>query len=176
MQIEAVLTTAAQVRTTAGERDAPSIAVAFVSGGFFAATGGRVAAGRPIEAGDERHAGPPPVVVSYGFWTSRLSQDPAVVGRTIWIGRTAATVVGVAARGFAVPSNRMVWMPLTAHGAVYDSAPGKRAPDVGVQVFGRLMRDVELAEAEAQLNGVATRDSGAIPRPMRSRSRCSCSL
>jgi predicted permease len=168
MQVEAVLTTAAHVRTTAAERDVPSIAVAFVSGGFFAATGGRVVVGRTIEAGDEQHAGPPPVVVSHGFWTSRLSQDPAVVGRTIWIGRTAATVVGVAAREFAVPSNRMLWMPLTAHGAVYDSAPAKRTPDFGVQVFGRLLPGVELPEAQAQLNGVAAtmpRDASAWPEP-----------
>ena len=41
------------------------------------------------------------------------------VGRTIRIGRTAATIVGVAERGFTVPNNRLLWMPLTAYDAVY---------------------------------------------------------
>jgi len=155
MQVEAVLTDAALVRTTAAETDAPSAGLAFVSGGFFAATGGRVTLGRPLVATDEQHMGSPPVVVSFVFWTSRLNQDPAVVGRTIRIGRTAATVVGVADRGFSVPSNRLLWMPLTAYGLVYDSAPVTRTPDMGVQVFGRLLPDVALPEAEAQLSAIA---------------------
>ena len=159
MQMEAVLTDAALVRATGAEVNGPSVGLAFVSGGFFAATGGRAIAGRLLETADEQHGGPPPVVVSYAFWTSKLHRDPAVVGRTIRIGRTAATVVGVAERSFSVPNNRLLWMPLTAYGAVYDArrpaAPVKRTPDMGVQVFGRLLPDVALAEAEAQLTGVA---------------------
>ena len=159
MQVEAVLTETALVRTTAAEADPPSMALGFVSGGFFAATGGRVLAGRSLEAADEHHAAPPPVVVSFVFWTSRLSRDPAVIGRTIQIGRTGATIVGVAERRFSAPNNRMLWMPLTAYGAVYE-APGKRTPDAGIQVFGRLLPGVPLAAAEAQLSGVAA----ALPR------------
>ena len=160
MQVEAVLTDAAAVRTTAAEADVPSAGVGFVSGGFFAATGGRVIAGRPLEAADEQHAGPPPVVVSFVFWTSRLNRDPAVIGRTLWVGRTMATVVGVAERGFSVPNNRTVWMPLTAYGPVYNATPVNRTPDMGVQVFGRLSPDAGLSDAEAQLSGVAA----ALPR------------
>jgi putative ABC transport system permease protein len=159
MQVEAVLTDAAFVGTTAAEADAPPAAVAFVSGGFFAATGGRVIAGRPLAPADEQHAGPPAVVVSFTFWTSRLNRDPVVVGRTIRIGHTVATIVGVAERGFSVPNHRSLWMPLTAYGAVYEAshpaAAVKRTPDMGVQVFGRLLPDVALPEAEAQLSAVA---------------------
>jgi putative ABC transport system permease protein len=163
MQVEAVLTDAAPVRTTGAETDAPSAGLAFVSGGFFAATGGRVTLGRPLVATDEQPIGSPPVVVSFVFWTSRLNQDPAVVGRTIRIGRTAATVVGVADRGFSVPSNRLLWMPLTAYGLVYDSAAVTRTPDMGVQVFGRLLPDVALPEAEAQLSAIAGALPGGVP-------------
>ena len=158
MQVEAVMTDAAAARTGSAETAVPSVGVAFVSGGFFAATGGRTTLGRPLEPGDEQYVnegGSAPVVVSFVFWTSRLNRDPAVVGRTIWIGRTAATIVGVAERGFSAPHNRLLWMPLTAYGAVYDAAPVKRTPDVGVEVFGRLLPDVALSEAEAQLSGVA---------------------
>ena len=38
-------------------------------------------------------------------------------------GLPEATVVGVAERGFSVPSNRLLWMPLTAYGAVYSATP-----------------------------------------------------
>ena len=155
MQVEAVMTDAAAARTDAGETTVPSVGVAFVSGGFFAATGGRTMLGRALEAADDRHPGPPPVVVSFAFWTTRLNRDPAVVGRGIRIGRSEATIVGVAERGFSAPNNRQLWMPLTAYGGVYDAAPVKRTPGMGIEVFGRLLPDVSLPEAEAQLTSVA---------------------
>ena len=159
MQVEAVLTETAPVRTGAGAAegpdDVPAVGVAFVSGGFFTATGGRPTLGRLLETPDEQQAGSPPVVVSFVFWTSRLNRDPAVVGRTIRIGRSAATIVGVAEHGFSVPHQRLLWMPLTAYGAVYNAVPAMRTPDAGVNVFGRLLPNVALAEAEAQLSGVA---------------------
>jgi predicted permease len=157
MQLEAVMTSAAAASPSPspGEADAPSAAIAFVSGGFFAATGGRTTIGRPLEAADEQPTGPPAVVVSFAFWTSRLNRDPDVIGRRLRIGYTSATIVGVAERRFSLPSNRVLWMPLTAYGAVYDPAPTGRTPDVDVQVFGRLSRDASLSEAEAQLSGVA---------------------
>jgi predicted permease len=156
MQVEGVVGDTALVRTTAAQADAPAASVAFVSGGFFAATGGRVVAGRALEPADEPQPGQPPVVLSFIFWTSRFNQDPGVVGRTIRVGRTDAIVVGVAERGFSVPSNRLLWMPLTAYGAVYSATPVRRTPETGIQVFGRLLPGVALSEAEAQLSGVAS--------------------
>lgn len=160
-QVESVLTDGARVGTAPTEVDAPVRALAFVSGGFFGATGGPVIVGRPLQRADEQSVGPPPVVVSYIFWTSTLNRDPAVVGRTIRVGRTDATIVGVAERGFTVPNNRMLWIPLTAYRAVYggESGAAPAAPRVLVEVFGRLRPGVTFAEAEAQLSGV----SGSLP-------------
>lgn len=158
MDVEAGLSDFALVRVTA-HTEPVSTPVAFVSGGFFAATGGRVAAGRPLEAADEKYeerGGPPPVVVSFLFWTSKLNRDPHAVGRTIRVGRTDATIVGVAERGFSAPNNRLAWMPLTAYGAAYSAGGGRSAPDTGLQVFGRLRQDATLAQAEAQLDSVAS--------------------
>jgi putative ABC transport system permease protein len=163
MQVEAVLTDGAGVRTTATEGDGPLVRVAFVSGGFFAATGGRVVAGRPLESGDERsfdHGGPP-VVVSFVFWTSRLNRDPQAVGRTIRIGRMEATIVGVAERGFSVPAICQLWVPLPAYRSVFSTASVIGTPDMPVEVFGRLLPNVGLPEAEAQLSGVAASMPGS---------------
>src|SRR4029079_11868530 len=155
VQVEAVVTDAAPARVGAAEGATAAVNVGFVSGGFFAATGRAMTLGRPLEAADEQHAGPPPVVVSFAFWTSRLNQDPAAVGRTMWIGRMPATIVGVAARGFSVPNSRLLWMPLTAYGTIYGAAPDTGAPHMVVPVFGRLLPGVTVSEAEAQLSGVA---------------------
>ena len=154
MRVEAVLTESAPVSVTPGAADVPAAAVAFVSDHFFASTGARMAAGRPLDAADETRDGPMPVVVSHVFWTTRLNQEAAAIGRAIRVGRADAVVVGVAARGFSAPGARMLWMPMTAYGAVF-SAGGRRTPDAGIQVFGRLLPGATLAEAEAQLSGVA---------------------
>jgi predicted permease len=164
MQVEAVLTDGAGVRTTATEGDGPLVRVAFVSGGFFAATGGRVVAGRPLESGDERsfdQSGPPPAVVSSVFWTSRLNRDPQAVGRTIRIGRMEATIVGVAERGFSVPAICQLWVPLPAYRSVFSTASVIGTPGMPVEVFGRLLPNVALPEAEAQLSGVAASMPGS---------------
>jgi predicted permease len=163
MQVEAVLTGDAQVRARSSEADPPSASIGFVSAGFFDATGGRMAAGRALGALDDQPVGPPPVVVSFGFWTSALNRDPNAIGRTLRIGRTDATIVGVAARGFTVPSNRRLWMPLTAYAAVYNTAPVSPTSAMEVQVFGRLRPDAPLAEAEAQLSTVAAALQPATP-------------
>ena len=95
------------------------------------------------------------------FWTSSLHRDPAVLGRTIRIGHTAATPTIVAERGYAVPGSRMLWLPLPAYGSVYGaSSVAKRAPESGIQVFGRLLPGATLVEAEAQLSGVAASLAG----------------
>jgi len=44
------------------------------------------------------------VVVSQGFWKNRLGADPAIVGRTIWLGSRAYTIVGIADRKQTAPS------------------------------------------------------------------------
>ncbi len=44
--------------------------------------------------------GPQVVVVDYGFWTRRLGSDPEIVGKTLEIGRTPYTIVGVGPQGF----------------------------------------------------------------------------
>lgn len=155
ISLEAVLTDTAPVHTmstaTTGTGGLPT-RVAFVSGGFFPSTGGRVVMGRALERADERQGGPPPVVVSFAFWTSALQSAPDVLSRTIRVGRTTATIVGVAQEGFVVPHRRAIWLPVTTYGAVYHPAPDAGVP--AVEVFGRLLPEVSLAEAEAQLNGV----------------------
>jgi putative ABC transport system permease protein len=175
MQLEAVFTDTARVGPGGRTGDAPSASVAFVTGGFFPASGGKITAGRALDPADEQHTGPPPVVVSFAFWSGSLNRDPHVVGRPIRVGGTDATIVGVADRAFSVPHRPALWIPLTAYRAVYDvphpaarnaaeanrAQAAKRTPDLRVEVFGRLSHGVSLDQAEAQLDGVAA----GLPRP-----------
>ena len=70
-----------------------------VSGNFFTGLGIPMAAGVGLTDADEQeHTAK--VVISYGFWTSAFSRDPAAIGQTIYIRGIPFTIVGVTARGF----------------------------------------------------------------------------
>ncbi len=77
---------------------AEQVDVELVSPRYFALLGLRPSVGRVLTRADAER---PFVVLSDHYWTRRFARDPAVVGRTIRMGRGAFIVVGVAPRGFA---------------------------------------------------------------------------
>src|SRR5574338_447014 len=74
-----------------------------VSGNYFSMLGVKPVIGRVFNSreDDQVYQGHPVVVLSYGYWVSRFSADPAIVGRTIRVNNYPMTVVGVSAAGFA---------------------------------------------------------------------------
>jgi predicted permease len=113
--------------------------------------------GRTLQPGDD----PRVIVISYGMWRRVFGGDPAVVGRTFDDGRSAATVVGVMPRGFALPYPSMLqatvsfvassdvdfWVPLA------DPKPG--ATDRGDRlhaIVARLKEGVSIEAAQADLS------------------------
>ena len=87
-----------------------------VSGDYFAVLGVRPALGRfflPEEARTELTH--PVIVVSEGFWRTRLGADSAAVGRTLTVNGHLYTLIGVAAAAFTgtdVPIRTDAWVPL----------------------------------------------------------------
>jgi len=72
-----------------------------VSGNYFPVLGVRPAAGRLLDAGDDRLPGASPVaVLSYAYWSRRFGANPQVLGQKIVLNNYPFAVVGVAARGF----------------------------------------------------------------------------
>lgn len=101
--------------------------------------------GRTLVDEDERSGATPVVVIGHDVWQTTFAGDPAVVGRTLRLGRTVYTIVGVMPKGFAFPVNHRYWTALgrdrtdRVHGPL-DSA-----------MFGRLAPGVTLDEARAEL-------------------------
>jgi predicted permease len=71
-----------------------------VTGNYFALMGANTAYGRTLSASDDAPGADPVVVLSHALWTNLLGADPAIVGRSVWIGDRAYTVAGIVARGF----------------------------------------------------------------------------
>ena len=86
------------LESTAEPRFASAI---LASGQFFPTLGVRPVLGRLLTDDDDRKGCAAPVaVLSHTFWQREYGSDPAVVGRTIKLGRYPYQVVGVSAPGF----------------------------------------------------------------------------
>ena len=78
---------------------------------FFRAIGVPPLLGRFFLVGDRKSQAPPVVVLSYAIWKERFNAAPEITGRTIEIDGHAATVVGIAPRGFSLPGSTQIWTP-----------------------------------------------------------------
>ena len=149
-----------------------------VSGDFFSGLGVRLQRGRGFTADDEKdHA--PVAVISNNYWTRRFSQNPDVLGTTLYVNGVGLTIVGVAARGFeGLEAGRSTdfWIPLqsrpelNAWGNPLDEGKTYIANPTWwcMRLIGRLRPGVTKAQAAAQMQPVfqaAAYTGLGTPRP-----------
>ena len=152
-------------RVIVGRRPAEWVRVAEITASGFRLARVPPLLGRWIAEADEAVGAAPVVVIGYDVWQSRFASDRAVIGKTVRLGESLHTVVGVMPEGFAFPLNHHFWIPLRSD----PSGSLKPAPE-GV-VFARLAPGVSLDSAEAELTTVgllppeARPASGGAPRP-----------
>ena len=107
--------------------------------------------GRPLIEADEVTGAPDVVVLGHQAWQTHFSGDPAVIGRTVRIGGTPHTVVGVMPEGFLFPGNDHLWLPLRG---VQEAVAGA---SLSALVFGRLAGGANEGRLLAELEGVEAR-------------------
>ncbi len=115
--------------------------------------------GRSLEPRNERPGAPPVIVIAYEEWQRRFDADPDILRRTIRLGQTQYTVVGVMPARFGFPIQHRYWVPLQLNAAEY--AAGGGPP---LTVFGRLAPGFTLAQANAELATMAERMAAAFPQ------------
>jgi putative ABC transport system permease protein len=127
-----------------------------VSGNYFDVLGIQPLKGRLLsEADDRTRSGHPVVVLSYGFWVQRLGMRPEVVGQDVRIGGRPFTVIGIAEKrfnGLEVGGTVDLFVPtmMLPDVVTYRGALDTRTAYI-FNVYGRLLRGVGRAQAEAQL-------------------------
>jgi predicted permease len=136
-----------------------SVRVAAMSASGFRVARVRPLMGRYLEEGDEREGAPWVVVIGEDVWRNRFASDPAILGRTIQLGATPHSIVGVMPKGFAFPVNHHFWAPLHVGLAPPEPLTG---PDL--RVFGRLAPGATLESAQAELSAVGQRTALTFPR------------
>jgi putative ABC transport system permease protein len=119
--------------------------------------------GRPLIEADERIGAPDVVVIGATLWRSYFNGEAGVVGRTLRIGGTARTVVGVMPDGFLFPEHDHFWLPLRARPTMH--APGEGP---ALWIYGRLADHVTEAQLLGQMtavhSGLAERYAGTYEK------------
>ena len=128
----------------------------FVSGESFSILGTHAAIGRLLGPLDDSIAASPAVVVSYRFWQKALGGNRMAVGKSILIGKTLFTIVGVASPSSldldpGIP--RDFWLPLSSQPALAPYLPKRTAPNaLWLELMGRLKPGISIARAASVLS------------------------
>ena len=114
--------------------------------------------GRTLVEEDAVPGAAPVVVVGFDVWRTRFASDPGAVGRSLRLGRTAHSIVGVMPDGFAFPVNHRVWTPLEADPSEYERGKGP-----SIFISGRLTPGATLDGAHAELTVIGARMAAGFP-------------
>ncbi len=138
-----------------------------VLGNFFQTLEAHPQLGRAIEAADDRPGKQLVVVLSDRIWQSRFGGDPAVLGKTIHIGRQLYRVIGVMPKQFSYPHGNDfpgqyqfgsllrtdLWVP-AAVTAKQQADPEFDGFDA---VIGRRRATVSLSQAQSEMTAIENR-------------------
>jgi predicted permease len=145
-----------------------------VSGNFFKGYGARVLIGRPITPEDDRTDAPPVAVLTYPLWQRAFGLDPHILGRTLTVGNTGFTVIGVLPRRHVSPwggqSRIDFYVPMTAQTRLTGEDERLSSDNAWwVQMMGRLAPGADEAQVQASLellfSHVVNRSETKLDRP-----------
>jgi putative ABC transport system permease protein len=137
--------------TMVGLGDPQVVRAGVVDGKYFETMGLRAVLGRLIDATDDGPNAKGVVVLTHRFWSTTLHADPAVIGKQIRLGVSAATVIGVLEPSVPYPSETelIANVVTSAHHLSATMVTGR--VHRMTEIFGRLAPGVELDGARAEL-------------------------
>lgn len=127
-----------------------------ISAGFFETLGVRPVLGRTFTAEEVTDEGPPSVLLSEERWQRDFNRDAGVLGRTIFLNKRAATIVGIVPAGFRDPFGleQDCWIPLW-----FDNPAARIRESRALAVIGRLATGQSVESAQVELRGLSTRSA-----------------
>lgn len=140
-------------------RPAERVPSSYISAGAFPLLGERPFLGRALTADDDRPGAPGVILLGEAIWKERYGGDPRIIGRPVTVNGEPATVVGVMPARFRFPIIDEAWVPLAMAPQVRDRRRDVRT----LNVVGRLAEGATIAQARAELDGVAARLAAHYP-------------
>ena len=126
------------------------VQAAKVAANYFSLIGVQPAVGRGFSLDEDRPGGPPVVILGHSFWKRRFGGDLGLPGRTLRLDGVPHTVVGVVPAEIESLIKVDLWLPMQLNPAV-------RRGNHELGVLARLKPGVTLAQAQADLDGLARR-------------------
>src|SRR5262245_52447246 len=108
--------------------------------------------GRTLTAEDDRNGARGVLLISYGLWSRRYAQDPAVIGRAVNLNGEMREIVGVLPSSFALPNlDTEIVVPLQP-----DADPRRNVRNSVnfLRMVGRLKPNVTMQQAHAELDAI----------------------
>ncbi len=154
----AVFNRAVTAETDSGVRQS---FVEFASASYFPVLGLNVAQGRWFSPAEDVSGAPATAVISDHVWRTRYGSDPNIVGRTVRLGGSAVTIVGIGPKSYnGIVSGTAVdfWLPLSVLGPVlgsYASETLEHPQDHWFLIRARLRDGVSVEQARAAMAAVS---------------------
>jgi len=146
------------VNVNAEEAGASPVRAARITASSFDVLRARPLLGRVLDAADELDGAPDVVLLGEDLWSARFARAPNIVGKSVRIGRTPHTVVGIMPSDFRFPRSHQVWLPFRARAVDFPVGAGPRA-----FVFGRLADGVSVEDARAEMARLTERRASDDP-------------
>jgi len=127
-----------------------------VTPGFFEALGITASVGRMLTPDEIAGTGALAAVITDAFWRQRFNGDRAAVGSTVKFSERFYTIVGVLAPGHRYPARADIYVP--EMGPQTSSRSGHN-----YRTVGRLKDGVTVAQAQAEMTGIAKSIEAAYP-------------
>ncbi len=126
---------------------------AYVTAGAFELLAIAPVVGRTFLPNEDRIGAIPVVMLGSGAWQSRYGGNAGILGQSVLINGTPATVIGIIPHASGFPSTAEVWLPLSQ---MPGFATDKREART-LRVLGRLRDDGTVAEARAEVEALVDR-------------------
>ena len=122
-----------------------------VGGSYFSVMGLHPVLGRLLDASDDGAQAAGAAVLTYRFWSTSLSSDPAVIGKTIKLGTRAATIVGVLEPSVPYPTETEIIANIVTSSHHLSATMVDGRVHRMTELFGRLAPGAGLETARAEL-------------------------
>ncbi len=123
----------------------------YVSAGLFSVLGVTPFIGRKFLPEEDRQGAACTVLISYGFWKSRLGADPSILSKALTLNAMSCTVIGVLPQDLRFYEGAQVYVPIEQYNSVELRT---RESHPGIAVIGRLKPGVSIQAAQAELASI----------------------
>jgi predicted permease len=142
---------AAWLQSVSGGSEPTRSMVASVSHDFFPLMDVGPVLGRGFAREEQRFGAAPVALVSYAYWKQYLSGATDLSRMKVTIENRSCSIIGVLPPGFRFPFDSDIWIPRE----LWETLPSRTAHNW--RVVARLREGLPLAQARAELSGIAQR-------------------